>query len=58
MPQAHLPGGRRDRADHELAAEPLAKRVLLHERFKFADDLGVSAQGQIGFDALAQTDEA
>ena len=38
--------------------EPLAKRVLLHERFKLAQDLGVSAQGQIGVDALAKAGEA
>ena len=41
-------------AEHQLAAEPLAERVLLDESLQLADELAVAAEREVGLDALLQ----
>ena len=41
-------------AEHQLAAEPLAQRMLPHERLQLADDLGMTARGELGVDPLLE----
>ena len=43
--------------EHELAAEPLAKRMAGHERLELADELAVAAEGEIGLDPLFERRE-
>ncbi len=43
--------------EHLLAAQPLAQRMLVHERLELAGDLRVPAAGQVGVDAVAQAGE-
>ena len=44
--------------EHELAAEPLAQRLLGDQALELADQLGPGAQGQVGLDPLLHTDQA
>jgi hypothetical protein len=44
--------------EHELAAEPLLKRVLADERAQLADELRVPAQCQVGVDPVGERTEA
>ena len=44
--------------EHELPAQRLAQRVVLHQRLQLAHDLRVAAAGEVGLDALAQAPEA
>ena len=38
--------------EHQLAAQPLAQRVLVDERFELADELRVAAERELGLGAL------
>ena len=44
--------------EHELAAEPLAQRMLVDERLELADELGALPEPEVGLDALLQAGEA
>ena len=35
-------------AEHQLAPQPLPQRVLVDQRLELADELGVSAAGEVG----------
>ena len=37
--------------DHELAAEALAQRILLHEAFELHDHTRVLSEGELGLDS-------
>ena len=43
--------------EHLLAAQPLAQRMLAHERLELARDLGVPPAREVGVDAVAQAGE-
>ena len=43
--------------EHELSAQALAQRVFTDERLELGDDVLVSCQREIGFDALLETHE-
>ena len=43
--------------EHQLAAEPLAQRMIDEERFELADDLFVVADPQLGVDARLDRDD-
>ena len=43
--------------EHELGSEPLAERMLGHERLELADELGVAAQLEVGVDPCLQRRE-
>ena len=54
MPQAPRPASRAVESEHQLAAEPLSQRILRDERLKLTDELRVTPQREIGFDAVFQ----
>src|SRR5207244_5216802 len=43
--------------DHQLAARPLAQRVVPDERFELREDLRVPAELELGVEALLERDE-
>ena len=43
--------------EHQLAAQPLAQRVLGDQRLELADELRVPAGGEVGVDALLERRE-
>jgi len=44
--------------EHELAAEPLAQRLLADQALQLTDQLAAGAEGQVGLDPLLQADQA
>ena len=53
LQRVRLPPGAVER-EHLLAAQPLAQRMLAHERLELADHLGVAAAGEVRVDPVAQ----
>ena len=43
--------------EHELAAEPLAQRLVGDQALELADQLGPGAEGQVGLDPLLHADQ-
>src|SRR5262249_14388759 len=48
-----LPAGAVER-EHELPAEAFSQRVFRHERLQLSDEIGVTSEGQVGFEALLE----
>ena len=44
--------------EHELAAEPLAQRMLADQALQLADELAAGAKSQVGLDPFLQADQA
>lgn len=44
--------------EHQLAAQAFSERMLVHEHFQLANEVGVPADGEIGVDPVLKTGQA
>ena len=57
-PRAPRPGGRAVEREHQLAAQPLAQRMLANERLSSPTRLGVAAERELGLDPQLESPPA